>query len=45
MEDLRFSIDIVLNECSESLCNIENEELYKTVFKVSIKIFHTLIAV
>jgi len=39
MDDLCFKIDIVLNECSRYLCNIEKKEFdesfYKIIFKVS----------
>lgn len=39
MDDLCMKIDIVLNECSRSLCDIEKENcselFYKTILKVS----------
>lgn len=41
MNDLCISIDIVLNECSRSIYNIKNEELCKTVFKVSNFLFYS----
>lgn len=44
MENLGFKIDVVLNECSELLNNIEKEEsnkslFYETLFKVSLFVF------
>lgn len=40
MDDLSLKIEIVLNECTRSLCSIEKDEAteslyYKTIFEVS----------
>lgn len=44
MDDLCFKIDLVLNECSRSLCNLEiDKSIHMLVFKVSRTLYNNII--
>lgn len=42
MDDLCFKIDLVLNECSKFLCNLEiDNSIHGSIFKVSLILYFT----